>query len=297
MDRLDAMSVLVAVVEAGSLSAASRRLGTSLATVSRKVCELEEHLKSRLLNRSSRRMTLTDAGRSYVAACRRIIEQVDEAEREATGEYRAPKGQLRVTAPVVFGRHHVLPVALEFLRAHPDIELRLVLSDRILDLLEDNLDLAIRVGVLPDSSLVATRLGSTRLVVCASPGYFAARGRPRRPDDLGRHDCITFETLGSPRAWNFKSGKGVKPVPVSSRLSVTTAEAAIDAAVAGVGITRVLSYQIEDARRAGALEIALEAFEPPPWPVHAVHAGQGPLPLKLRAFRDWVAPRLGARLR
>jgi DNA-binding transcriptional LysR family regulator len=297
MDRLEAMSVLVAVADAGSLSAASRRLGTPLATVSRKVSELEEHLKTRLLNRSSRRMTLTDPGRSYVAACKRIIEQVDEAEREATGEYRAPKGQLTVTAPVVFGRHHVLLVALEFLKAHPAIDLRLVLSDHILNLLEDSIDLAIRIGVLPDSSLIATRIGSTRHVVCASPGYLAARGRPRNPDDLSGHDCITFENLASPRAWNFKSGKGERAVVVHSRLSVTTAEAAIDAAVAGVGITRVLSYQIEDARRAGALEIALEAFEPAPWPIHAVHAGQGPLPLKLRTFLDWAVPRLRARLR
>jgi DNA-binding transcriptional LysR family regulator len=297
MDRLDAMSVLVAVADAGSLSAASRRLGTPLATVSRKVSELEEHLKTRLLNRSSRRMTLTDPGRSYVAACKRIIEQVDEAEREATGEYRAPKGQLSVTAPVVFGRHHVLPVALDFLKAHPAIDLRLVLADRILNLLEDSIDLAIRIGVLPDSSLIATRIGATRHVVCASPGYFAARGRPQNPEDLGGHDCITFENLASPRAWNFKSGKGERTVVVHSRLSVTTAETAIDAAVAGVGVTRVLSYQIEDARRAGALEVALEAFEPPPWPIHAVHAGQEPLPLKLRTFLDWAVPRLRARLR
>jgi DNA-binding transcriptional LysR family regulator len=297
MDRLDAMSVLVAVVEAGSLSAASRRLGTPLATVSRKVAELEAHLKTRVLNRTSRRMTLTDTGRSYVAACKRIIERVDEAEREVMGEYRAPKGHLTVTAPVVFGRHRALPVVLEFLKAYPDIDLRLVLSDHVLNLLEDNIDLAIRIGILPDSSLIATRIGSTRHVACASPGYFAARGRPKRPDDLSGHDCITFENLASPRGWHFRNGKGERAVPVHSRLSVTTAEAAIDAAVAGVGLTRVLSYMIDDARRAGALEIALEAFEPAPWPVNVVYASQGPLPLKLRAFLDWAVPRLRARLR
>jgi DNA-binding transcriptional LysR family regulator len=297
MDRLEAMSVLVAVADAGSLSAASRRLGTPLATVSRKIAELEEHLQTRLLNRSSRRMTLTDPGRSYVAACKRIIDQVDEAAREATGEYRTPKGRLAVTAPLVFGRRHVLPVATEFLRAYPDIDLRLVLTDHVLDLLEENLDLAIRIGILPASSLVAIRVGSTRHVVCASPGYLEARGRPRRPDDLTGHDCITFEGLASPLGWTFTSGKGLRTVPVHARLAVTTAEAAIDAAIAGVGVTRVLSYMIEDTRRAGLLDVVLETFEPSPWPVQLVHAGQGALPLKRRAFLDWMAPRLRARLR
>ena len=175
------MSILVAVVEAGSLSAASRRLGMPLATVSRRISELEGHLKTRLVSRSTRRMTLTDAGRSYVEACKRIIEQVEDAERTATGEYSTPKGHLTITAPVVFGRLHLLPVALEFLTAYPDIDLRLVLSDRVLNLLEDNIDLAVRIGILPDSSLIATRIGSTRQVVCASPAYFAARGRPGGP--------------------------------------------------------------------------------------------------------------------
>ena len=182
MDRLNAMSVLLTVVEAGSLSAASRRLGTPLATVSRKISDLEAHLKTRLLIRSTRQISLTDAGRSYVEACRRILEQVDEAERTASGEYSAPKGDLTVTAPVVFGRLHVLPVALEFLTAYAEIGLRLVLSDSILSLVEDNIDLAVRIGILPDSSLIATRIGLIRHVVCASPAYFAAHvGRGPRP--------------------------------------------------------------------------------------------------------------------
>src|SRR5262245_49306498 len=297
MDRLEAMSVLVAVAEAGSLSAASRRLGTPLATVSRKISELEDHLETRLLNRSSRRMTLTDPGRSYIAACKRILDQVDEAEREATGEYQKPKGRLSVTAPLVFGRRHVLPVATQFLQTYPDIDLRLVLTDHVLDLLEENLDLAIRIGILPDSSLVAIRVGSTRHVVCASPGYLQAHGTPRKPDDLTGHDCITFEGLASPQGWAFRSGNGARTVRVRVRLAVNTAEAAIDAAIAGVGVTRVLSYMIQDARRAGLLDIVLEAFEPPPWPIQLVHMGQGAPPLKRRAFVDWMVPRLRARLR
>ena len=296
MDRLDAMSVLLAVVEAGSLSAASRRLGTPLATVSRKISELESHLGTKLLHRSTRQMTLTDTGRSYLDACRRIIEQVEEAEREAKGEYRAPRGDLTVTAPSVLGHLHLLPVVLEFLVAYPDIDLRLLLSDNILNLLEDRVDLAIRIGTLPDSSMIATRIGTTRRVVCASPAYLAERGRPQKPSDLCDHDCITFDRFASPHAWKFANGDGEILVPIRSRLTVSTAEAAIAAAVAGVGITRVMSYRMENASRAGALQIVLEAFEPTPRPVSIVYPEQRLLPLKVRAFLDWATPRLKVRL-
>jgi DNA-binding transcriptional LysR family regulator len=197
---------------------------------------------------------------------------------------------------VVFGRLHVLPIALEFLAVYPDIDLRLVLSDSILNLLEDNTDLAVRIGFLPDSSLIATRIGLIRHVLCASPAYFAARGRPETPDDLGNHDCITFDNLASPRVWNFTNGGAALSVRVHSRLTVNTAEAAIAAAIAGVGITRVLSYQVADATRAGTLALVLEAFEPPAWPISLLHAGQGLLPLKVRAFLDFAAPRLKAML-
>jgi DNA-binding transcriptional LysR family regulator len=296
MDRLEAMSVLLTVVKTGSFSAASRKLGVPVANVSRKISELEQHLKTGILIRSSRRMTLTDAGRSYVEACKRILENVEEAERAATGEYSEPRGNLTVTAPVSFGRLHLLPVALEFLAAYPDIDIRLALSDRHLDLLEDNVALAIRIGNLADSSQVATRIGSTRIVVCASPTYLAARGRPEKPEDLRDHDCITFDNLASPEAWRFVDAKGDILVPVRSRLTVSTAEAAIDAAIAGLGVLRMMSYKIEDARQAGALEIVLPAFEPAPWAVSLLYPGQGPLPLKLRAFLNFATPRLRARL-
>ena len=296
MDRLEAMSILLSVAEAGSLSAGSRRLGMPLATVSRKVSELEAHLRTRLLNRSSRKLTLTDAGQSYVAACRRILEEVDEAERAASGEYRAPKGNLVITAPIVFGRLHVLPIVVEFLKAYPEIGIRLMLADHVINLLEDHVDLAVRIGSLPDSSLVARRIGQIRRVMCGSPAYFAEHGMPTRPEDLAAHDCITFENLVSPANWTFAEGKSEMSVPVRSRLSVNTAEAAIDAAIAGMGITRVLSYQIADAVAAGTLVVGLEAFEPAPWPVSLVYGGQGLLPLKVRAFLDFAAPRLRARL-
>jgi DNA-binding transcriptional LysR family regulator len=296
MDRLESMSILVAAIEAGSLSAAARRLGTPLATVSRKVSELEAHLKTRLLNRSSRKLTLTDAGRSYVEACKRILEDVGEAERAASGEYSAPKGDLVITAPIVFGRLHVIPIAVEFLKAYPDVDIRFVLADRFVNLLEDHIDLAVRIGELPDSSLVAARIGSIRHVVCGSPAYFAERGTPKSPEELATHDCVSFEGMISPDTWTFAIGKSVVSVAIHSRLIVNTAEAAIDAAIAGVGITRVLSYQIANAIRVGALAVALEKFEPAPSPVSLVYIGGRLLPLKVRAFLDFAASRLRARL-
>ncbi|HEX4927684.1 MAG TPA: LysR family transcriptional regulator [Burkholderiales bacterium] len=296
MDRLEAMSLIVAATEAGSLSAAARRLGVPLATMSRKVSDLESHLRTRLLVRSTRRLALTDAGRSYVEACRRILDEVAEAERAASGEYRAPRGELAITAPVVFGRLHLLPIVVDFLKAHAQIAVRLSLVDRVVHLLEERIDAAVRIGELPDSSLVATRVGATRQVVCASPAYLAARGTPQRPADLAVHDCLTFEGIASASAWSFALRGKMQSVALRSRLVVNTAEAAIDAAIAGLGITRVLSYQVENAVRSGSLALVLTAYEPAPSPVSLVHAGGRLLPLKLRAFLDFAAPRLRARL-
>ena len=296
MDRLEAMSTLMAAVETGSLSAASRKLGMPLATVSRKVAELESYLRTRLLNRTSRRLTLTDAGISYVAACSRILAEIEEAEQVAMGEYRSPRGSLAITAPVVFGRLHVLPIALAFLKAYPEINIQITFADRVFNLLEEHVDLALRIGELPDNRLIAARLGTVRLVTCASPAYFAERGTPEKPSDLAQHDCVTFAGLMLSGAWNFRSGKSELTVPIRSRLSVNTAEAAIDAAIASVGVTRVLSYQVASAVRASSLAITLRDFEPEPWPVNLVHSGPSLLPLKVRAFLDFATPRLRARL-
>jgi DNA-binding transcriptional LysR family regulator len=296
MDRLEAMSILVTATDAGSLSAAARRLGTPLATVSRKVSELEAHLNTRLLNRSSRRLTLTEAGQSYVAACKRILDDVEEAERAASGEYSAPRGDLIITAPIVFGRLHVLPVVTAFLEAYPEINIRLVQADRTANLAEEHIDLAVRIGELPDSSMIAVRIGTIRRVVCGSPAYLAARGIPRHPSDLAAHDCIAFEGPVSLSAWTFVTGNSETTVTVRPRLSVNTAEAAIDAAVAGLGLTRVLSYQTASARHAGTLALVLEEFELTPWPVSLVYPARQLLPLKLRAFIDFAAPRLKAAL-
>jgi DNA-binding transcriptional LysR family regulator len=296
MDRLEAMSVIVAVTETGSFSAASRRLGTPIATVSRNVADLEARLKAELFQRSSRRMTLTDAGRDYVEACKRIMEQVDDAERQVSGEYRSPKGDLAVTTPWGLGHTHLLPLAVEFLKAFPEIGLRLSLTDRVVDPVEESIDVAIRIGSLSESSMIATRIGSIRVVVCASPAYLAARGHPQTPDQLRDHDCIAINPVHSPNAWRFRKGNREFLVSIQSRLCVNTSEAAVIAAIAGAGLTRVMSYKMDAARRAGTLDLVLESFELEPLPIAIVYSPRKPVPLKLRVFLDWVTPRLKARL-
>jgi DNA-binding transcriptional LysR family regulator len=298
MDRLEAMSILVAAAEAGSLSAASRMLSVPLPTVSRKIAELEAHLNTRVLIRTTRKLTVTDAGVAYIAACKRILEQVNDAEYSASGEYSEPKGDLVIAAPIVFGRLHVLPVIAEFLAAYPEINVRLVLSDRNAHLIDDHIDAALRIGPLPDSSLVSTRLGSVRRVVCGSPNYFKTHGVPKIPADLLPLAAVTFDTIGSSESWTFRvpGSKADFDVPVHSRLSVNTAEAAADAAVAGIGVTRVLSYQVADRVADGVLQIVLSSFEPEPLPVRLVHAGRALQPLKLRAFLDFTGQRLQKRL-
>jgi len=291
MDRFEAMGLLVTVAEAGSLSAAGRTLGIPLSSVSRKIADLEAHLGTRLLTRAGRQASLTEEGHAYVVAGRRILEDVQEAERAAAGEYRAPRGELVVTAPIVFGRLHMLPVVLDFLAAFPEVNVRLALIDRRLQLVEDHVDLALRIGPLADSSLVAVKLGAMRRVVVASPDYLARRGTPRDPAELAGHDCIDAAGARPTSDWTFDTR-----IAVRSRLDVNTAEAAIDAATAGIGLARVLYYQAVGALREGKLALVLEAFEPEPWPVSLVHTGQGLLPLKLRAFIDFAVPALRKRL-
>lgn len=299
MDRLEAMAILLRVVESGSFSAASRELRIPLATISRRVSELETHLGTRLLVRTTRRMALTDTGSAYVAAAKRILEEVGEAERIAAGEFHAPRGELILTAPLLFGRLHILPVVTGFLAAYPEIDVRLMLSDRNLHLIDDHVDMAARIGPLPDSGMIATRVGAIRTVVCASPRLLAALGTPASPRDLAKLPCVDFNFLSPASAWPFRMPglTAATVVPVRSRLSVSTAEAAVSAAIEGVGATRVLHYQCADAVRAGALRIVLADFELEALPVHLLHAASGMLPSKMRVFLDFAAVRLRERLR
>jgi DNA-binding transcriptional LysR family regulator len=218
---------------------------------------------------------------------------VTEAERGASGQYNAPQGELTITAPIVFGRVHVTPVVTEFLRAYERVDVRLLLADRALNLVEDRVDLAVRIGTLPDSRLVASKVGQIRRVVCASPAYLKERGTPRAPQDLLQHDCVTFAGLTDAGSWGFRDQQIVR---VHSRLATSTAEAAIDATVAGMGLTCTLSYQIADAVQAGRLAVVLRKFEPPPLPVNLIYVHESRITAKLRAFIDYAAPRLRARL-
>lgn len=279
--------MFVAVVDAGSLSAGGRRLGVPLPTVSRRISDLEAHLRTRLLVRSTRKLALTDAGSAFLASARRILDQVDEAERSAAGEYLAPQGELVVAAPILFGRLHVLPLVTAFLARHPDVRVRLELSDRNTDIIEDHIDVAVRIGRLPDSSLVATRVGAVRSVFCASPAFLAAHGTPRTAADLAGLDAVVFGALGGRDGWPM-SGEGAG----RTRLTVTTAEAALDAAIAGIGVTRVLSYQAAEAVRGGRLQLVLDDLDRPELDVSLIHAGQGRIALKTRAFLDMAAPHL-----
>jgi DNA-binding transcriptional LysR family regulator len=283
VNQLESLRAFVSAVDAGSLSAAARELAVPLPTLSRKVAALERHLGTALLVRTSRRLAITEAGQAYVVTARRLLEELAEADRAARGEYQEPRGELAIAAPLVFGRLHVLPIVAELLREFPDIRVRLVLSDRVANLVDDHLDVAVRIGELGDSSLIALRVGSVRRVTCASPAYLEVQRRPKRPADLARHACIAFEPIATTTEWRFAE----ETVTIRPRLTVTTAEAAIDAASAGLGIARVLSYQLRDHR----LVRLLASFEPPAIPVQLVRVG--PLvPRKVRAFLDLAATRL-----
>jgi DNA-binding transcriptional LysR family regulator len=290
------MEVFLAAVEGGSLSSAGRKLGMPLTTVSRKISDLERYLNARLLERSTRKVMPTDAGLDFVAACKAVLQSVHEAERTVAGEYTAPRGDLTVTAPICFGRMHVLPVINSFLERYCDVDVRLILTDTDRDLQEDRIDVAIRIMHLPDSSLVATRIAQVRPVVCASPGYLERAGRPATPADLAQHACIATGSALAPTLWSFRIDGGEMRLPVRPRLVATTSEAAIDAAIASVGVTQTLCCQTQSARADGLLEVILGAYEAKPLPVNFVYRRRDRVPMKLRSFLDFAGPRLRQRL-
>ncbi|MBL8643253.1 MAG: LysR family transcriptional regulator [Rhodospirillaceae bacterium] len=290
MDRLDAMRVLLAVVDAGSLSAGSRKLNAPLPSVSRKVADLERHLGTNLIIRTSRNLQLTDAGRDYVQAARRIIADLEEAERRASGEYETPRGLLTITMPLEFGNRYVLPVALDFVDKHPEVTLNVLSLDRTVHLVNEQVDIAIRLGDLTDSSLYAVKIGEFRLLTCASAAYLEKHGVPQHPADLENHQGIMFNDRSF--FWTFDvGGKPVEAFP-RSRIEVNTAGNCVTAALNGTGIARVFDYQVADELSSGALVPILQDYAGAPGPIHIVYPRQGLLPLKVRAFIDWAAPRL-----
>jgi DNA-binding transcriptional LysR family regulator len=295
MDRIDALTAFIAAADESSLAGASRRLGRSPAAVTRAIASLERRIGTRLLHRTTRVVRLTEAGERYLAAGRHIVADLEEADRAAAGERTAPRGVLNVTAPLFFGRLYVRPLVDAFLERYPSVQVRLLLLDRVVNLIEEGMDVAVRIGHLPDSGLIAIKVGEVRRLLCASPGYFARRKAPRVPMDLKSHDCISFNAMTPSDVWIFAHGakeNASTQVRVFPRLTVTEAQAAIGAALDGHGVTRVLSYQVERELKAGRLEVILEDFEPTPWPVNVIYPEARLSAAKVRAFADLVVPGL-----
>jgi DNA-binding transcriptional LysR family regulator len=291
MDRLDELAVLVAVVDERSLVAAARRLRRSPPAVTRALSALENRIGARLVERTTRRLAATEAGRKLADESRALLTAYAQAVTESSP---APiRGLIRVTAPVQFGRRHVAPLVTAFLRRFPHTQVELVLHDRHLDLIEEALDIAIRIGPLMDSSLLVRRVGEVRRVLVASPGYLARRGAPAEPADLAGHDTIFGTGSSASLEWRF-GPRGRTVARLSPRLLVNDVEAQLGAARGGQGIARVLSYQAFDDFEAGRLIRLLQPFEPPPLPVHLVHVSRAHVPAKIRAFLDLAAEQLGA---
>ena len=289
-DRLDALTIFVAVAEQQSFAEAARQLRRSPASVTRAVSALEERLQTRLLNRTTRSVALTDAGARYLENCRRLLSTYDELEAVNLGERVQPRGWINVTAPTMFGRLHVLPVVQSFLAQYPQVDVRMLLLDRVVSLVDEGLDLGVRIGQLPDSSLRAIRVGQVRRVVCAAPQYIARHGIPETPRDLVGHSVVACTAVTPvPDRWSFYGPNGVASVTVAPRLVVNTTAAAVDAALNGLGLTCIRSYQAEPHAAAGSLEIVLVEYEPPPAPIHIVHPGGRHLPAKVRLFVDHAA--------
>lgn len=296
MDRLATIAAFVEVAERGSFADAARRLHRSPTAVTRAIAELETRLGVRLLSRTTRAVGLTTAGQGFLAGARRVLADVDEIERSAAGQGNAPRGELVVTAPILFGRLHVAPMVTAFLAQYPDVTARLVLLDRPIDLVTEGIDTAIRIGALTDSSAIATRVGDLRRIVVAAPSYLERRCTPSSIRDLAEHTLISFTGIAGVDRWQFVEPSGEVAVRIAPRLTVSTAEAAIDAAVSGFGITRVLSYQAADSLAAGLLVRLLAQHDLDDLPVHVLYPGGRHAAPKLRAFLDFAVPRLRQRL-
>ncbi|WP_338664832.1 LysR family transcriptional regulator [Pararoseomonas sp. SCSIO 73927] len=291
MDRWQAMRVFVRTAECGSFTGAARGLGMSPPAVTRAVAALEETIGTRLLQRTTRSVRLTEAGQRYLEDCRRILSDIEEAEAAAAGSYATPTGTLTVTASVQFGRLHVLPVMTEYMARHPGVTLRALFVDRVINMLEEGADVGIRIGHLPDSGLMAARVGSVRRVLCAAPAYLARHGAPAAPRDLRDHAVIGSTGIDLLPEWRFGPERRTV-VSLRPRLVCNTVDAALEAALGGHGIVRLLSYQVAPALAEGGLALLLEEHEEPPVPVHVVHLGGGRPSAKIRTFVDLAVERL-----
>jgi DNA-binding transcriptional LysR family regulator len=289
MDTLSAMVVFARVVEEESFSSAARRLGVSKATVSKEVARLEDHLGVRLLNRTTRRLSLTDVGQAFYERCARIVEEAEEAERAVTTWQSAPRGLLRVSAPVSFGRTWVAPHLPRFLAKYPDLKLELSLNDRFVDLIEEGFDVAIRIARLPDSSLIARRLSPSNRAIYAAPAYLKQHGTPAHPRDLTRHNCLTYSLQATGDAWRLDGPGGEVSVRVDGSFRANNGEALVEAACAGLGIVMCPDFLAGDSVASGKLVRILPEWSDHTASVYAVHPHVKHVPIKVRVFVDFLA--------
>ncbi|MBS0446342.1 MAG: LysR family transcriptional regulator [Proteobacteria bacterium] len=298
MDHLETLKAFVGVADAKGFAPAARKLQMSPPAVTRAIAALERRLGAQLLERSTRSVRLTEIGERFLGDCRRILAELDEAEASAGGAHASLRGELAVTASSMFGRLHVAPILLDFLVAYPDVSLRTFFVDRVVHMLDEGFDVAVRIARLPDSGLTAVRVGSVRRVVIASPAYLAERGTPHAPGDLAAHDAIGFSPSGGSNVpWSFPAHSSAgadrrEIVQPRMRLVANASELAIEAALHGRGIARALSYQVDAEVRSGRLVIVLGDHEPEPIPVHLVYMAGRKAPAKVRALVDFAAERL-----
>ena len=292
MDRFQEMQIFVVVAQEQGFSAASRRLGLSAASVTRAVAALEKRIGTPLLTRTTRRVYLSEAGQRYLEDCRRILSEVQEAEDSAAGSHAQPRGQLTITAPVLFGELFVTPLMVNFLTQFPDVSINALLVDRVVSVVEEGIDVAVRIGELPDSNQHAIRVGEVRRVICASSHFLDRHGRPEHPEALAQAPMIATSAIGQLRSWPFLDQGEPVSVRGEPRLVVTANQAAITAACLGLGFTRVLSYQVAGKVAAGELEIILADFELPPLPIHVLYQGGRKAPSRVRSFVDFAVKTL-----
>jgi len=292
MDLLGPMRTFVRVVEAGSFTAVAAEQNTTQPTISRQVAALEDHLGARLLTRTTRALTLTDDGRAFYEHALRALEAIGEAENAVGRRQAKPSGSLRLAVPVVLGRRHIVPRLARFLARYPEVAIDLAMSDGFVDLVEQGIDLAIRVGEITDQSLVARKIGMVRRVTVASPAYLKAKGTPRTPDDLKRHDCIVYTRLATGNRWHFESRDGPLSVTVSGRYRVDNSDAVREGVLAGLGIAVIPAFAFSDEIKRGTVKVLLKAYEPKLLPLNAVYPSRRYVPLRVRAMIDFLSHEL-----
>ncbi|MEO8387981.1 LysR family transcriptional regulator [Polaromonas sp.] len=294
MDRFHLINVFVAVVDTNGFAGAARKLSISPPAVTRAINELESHLGLRLLTRTTRSVRVTESGERYVQDCRRILAEIAEADESVSGLHSAPRGRLTLTAPTLFGGIHVTPIVTEYLQRYPDVSASCLFLDRVVNLMDEGVDVAIRIGELPDSTMQAIRVGQVRRVICASPGYLETHGVPQAPDDLHQHTLVSASSVTPNPEWRLLVDGEVRSIRLQARMTTTTNDSAVAAVLSGFGITRLLSYQVATHLREGLLKTVLGEFELPPLPVHVVHREGRQASHRVRSFIDLAIERLRA---